>query len=53
MKKSHLLVGMGISISLLTACQNSSSNSATTKAEETTQTTITPKTVRLGIKSQK
>ena len=45
MKKSHLLVGMGISISLLTACQNSSSNSATTKAEETTQTTITPKTV--------
>lgn len=36
---------MGISISLLTACQNSSSNSATTKAEKTTQTTITPKTV--------
>ena len=47
MKKSHLLVGLGISISLLTACQNSSSgsNSATTESETTTQTTIAPKTV--------
>ena len=45
MKKSHLLVGLGISISLLTACQNSSSNSATTEAETTTQTTVAPKPV--------
>lgn len=45
MKKSHLLLGLGISISLLTACQNSSSNSATTKTEAPTQITITPKTV--------
>lgn len=45
MKKSHLLLRLGISISLLTACQNSSSNSATTKTEAPTQTTITPKTV--------
>ena len=44
MKKTHLLVGLGISISLLTACQNSSSgsSSATTEAE-TTQTTVAPK----------
>ena len=49
MKKSHLLVGLGISISLLTACQNSSSgsgsNSTTTEAETTTQTTVAPKPV--------
>ncbi|WP_455224109.1 DUF6287 domain-containing protein [Granulicatella sp.] len=47
MKKTHLLVGLGISISLLTACQNSSSgsNSATTEAETTTQTTVAPKPV--------
>ena len=49
MKKTHLLVGLGISISLLTACQNSSSssgsNSTTTEAETTTQTTVTPKPV--------
>ncbi|WP_314076848.1 hypothetical protein [uncultured Granulicatella sp.] len=47
MKKSHLLLGLGISISLLTACQNSSSNSnsATTEAETTTQTTVAPKPV--------
>ena len=41
MKKSHLLLGLGISISLLTACQNSSSSSSTTEA--TTQTTVAPK----------
>lgn len=47
MKKTHLLVGLGISISLLTACQNSSSssNSATTEVETTTQTTVAPKPV--------
>ena len=47
MKKNHLLVGLGISISLLTACQNSSSgsSSATTEAETTTQTTVAPKPV--------
>ena len=47
MKKTHLLVGLGISISLLTACQNSnsSSNSSTTEAETTTQTTVAPKPV--------
>lgn len=47
MKKTHLLVGLGISISLLTACQNSnsSSNSAATEAETTTQTTVAPKPV--------
>lgn len=47
MKKTHLLVGLGISISLLTACQNSSSgsSSASTEAETTTQTTIAPKPV--------
>lgn len=47
MKKTHLLVGLGISISLLTACQNSSSgsSSATTEAETTTQTTVAPKPV--------
>ena len=45
MKKSHLLVGLGISISLLTACQNSSSNAATKEAETTTQTTVAPKPV--------
>ena len=45
MKKSHLLVGFGISISLLTACQNSSSNTATKEAETTTQTTVAPKPV--------
>ena len=47
MKKTHLLVGVGISISLLTACQNSSSssNSATTEVETTTQTTVAPKPV--------
>ena len=47
MKKKHLLVGLGISISLLTACQNSSSgsSSATTEAETTTQTTVAPKPV--------
>ena len=47
MKKTHLLVGLGISISLLTACQSSSSgsNSATTEAETTTQTTVAPKPV--------
>ena len=49
MKKTHLLVGLGISISLLTACQNSSSgsssNTAPTKAETTTQTTVAPKPV--------
>ena len=45
MKKSHLLVGLGISISLLTACQNSSSNTATKEAETTTQTTVAPKPV--------
>ena len=47
MKKSHLLLGLGISISLLTACQNSSSgsSSATTEAETTTQTTVAPKPV--------
>ena len=43
MKKSHLLLGLGISISLLTACQNSSSSSSTTEA--TTQTTVAPKPV--------
>lgn len=45
MKKSHLLLGLGISISLLTACQNSSSNTATKEAETTTQTTVAPKPV--------
>lgn len=49
MKKTHLLLGLGISISLLTACQNSSSssssNSATKEAETTTQTTVAPKPV--------
>ena len=49
MKKSYLLVGLGISISLLTACQSSSSgsdaNSATKEAEATTQTTVAPKPV--------
>ena len=45
MKKSHLLVGLGISISLLTASQNSSSNTATKEAETTTQTTVAPKPV--------
>ena len=47
MKKTYLLVGLGIAISLLTACQNSnsSSNSTTTEAETTTQTTVTPKPV--------
>lgn len=47
MKKTHLLVGLGISISLLTACQNSSSNSnsTTTEAETTTQTIVAPKPV--------
>ena len=49
MKKTHLLVGLEISISLLTACQNSSSgsssNSTTTEAEITTQTTVAPKPV--------
>ena len=47
MKKTHLLIGLGISISLLTACQssNSGSSSATTEAETTTQTTVSPKPV--------
>ena len=47
MKKSYLLVGLGISISLLTACQNSSSGSgsSTKEAEATTQTTVAPKPV--------
>ena len=49
MKKTHLLVGLGISISLLTACQNSGSgsetNSATKETEATTQTTVAPKPV--------
>ena len=47
MKKTHLLVGLGISIGLLTACQNSSSgsSSATKEAETTTQTTVAPKPV--------
>ena len=45
MKKTHLLVGLGISISLLTACQNSSPsyNSNTAESEKTTQTTVAPK----------
>ena len=47
MKKTHLLIGLGISISLLTACQssNSGSSSATKEAETTTQTTVAPKPV--------
>ena len=47
MKKSHLLLGLGISISLLTSCQNSSSgfSSASKEAKTTTQTTIAPKPV--------
>ena len=47
MKKTHLLVGLGISIGLLTACQNSSSSSssATKEAETTTQTTVALKPV--------
>ena len=47
MKKSHLLLGLGISISLLTSCQNSSSgsSSASKEAETTTQTTVAPKPV--------
>ena len=47
MKKTHLLVGLGISIGLLTACQNSSSgsSSATKEAETTNQTTVAPKPV--------
>lgn len=47
MKKTHLLVGLGISIGLLTACQNSSSSSSsdTKEAETTTQTTVALKPV--------
>ena len=48
MKKSHLLLGFGISISLLTACQKQeTATSSTTEAITTTvaETTIAPKPV--------
>ena len=48
MKKSHLLLGLGISISLLTACQKQeTATSSTTEATTTTvaETTIAPKPV--------
>lgn len=48
MKKSHLLLGVGISISLLTACQKQeTATSSTTEATTTTvaETTIAPKPV--------
>lgn len=48
MKKSHLLLGLGISISLLTACQKQEiASSPTTEATTTTveETTISPKPV--------
>lgn len=48
MKKSHLLLGLGISISLLTACQkHEAASSPTTEATNTTveETTVTPKPV--------
>ena len=43
MKKSNLLVGLGISISLLTACQKQ--ETATTSTSEATTTTIEQTTV--------
>lgn len=46
MKKSHLLLGLGISISLLTACQKQeTTTSSTTEATTTTveETTVAPK----------
>ena len=48
MKKSHLLLGLGISISLLTACQkHETASSPTTEATTTTveETTVAPKPV--------
>jgi len=48
MKKTHLLVGLGISISLLTACQKQeTASSSTTEATTTTteETTVAPKPV--------
>ena len=48
MKKSHLLLGLGISISLLTACQKQeTATSSTTEATTTTveETTVAPKPV--------
>lgn len=48
MKKSHLLLGLGISISLLTACQKQeTTTSSTTEATTTTveETTVAPKPV--------
>ena len=48
MKKSHLLLGLGISISLLTACQKQESTTPSTSEATTTtieETTVAPKPV--------
>ena len=48
MKKSHLLLGLGISISLLTACQKQESSTPSTSEATTTnieETTVAPKPV--------
>ena len=48
MKKSHLLLGLGISISLLTACQKQESTTPSTSEVTTTtieETTVAPKPV--------
>ena len=48
MKKSHLLLGLGISISLLTACQKQETTSLSTSEATTTtveETTVAPKPV--------
>ena len=48
MKKSHLLLGLGISISLLTACQKQETTSLSTSEATTTtveETTVAPKSV--------
>ena len=48
MKKSHLLLGLGISISLLTACQKQENTTSSTSQATTTtieEITIAPKPV--------
>ena len=48
MKKSHLLLGLGISISLLTACQKQETTTPSTSEATTTtveKTTVSPKPV--------
>ena len=45
MKKSHLLLGLGISISLLTACQKQETTASSTSEANTTtveETTVAP-----------